>query len=475
MTLEVEVAPEEVRRGLHEAYRRLAQQVKVPGFRPGRVPPEVLRARLGRQPIYDQALELLLPRAYREAVEAQALEPVEDPRFDVVQMGDDKPLIFKAEVTVKPQVTLGPYQGVRVQKTRYEPDDADVEAVLRRLQERLAVLEPVDGPVQRGTFVDIDYDALLDGAPFRGGAARGRTIEVGREQLVPGFDEAIEGMRAGERKEFDLAVPEGYPDKGLAGKRLSFSVVVHSVKVKRLPELDDDLARDVGSYESLEQLKEAIRTTLLDLGRRKGEAELRRQLVERVCLAASVELPEPMIRRRTDTLIRELADQLAAQGLTVERYLELKGQTAADLVNGLEPVARRQLTEELVLEAVARSQGLTADPEEVERRLDALVGKPAGGADGKSERRSKQALRRHEEVRQELRRELEAALARERAVRWLVEHAQVEELPVKGLRDEELEAVAAARIEQAGMDGGSESTNPPPAGGTAPREEAVTP
>ncbi|MEW6048004.1 MAG: trigger factor, partial [Bacillota bacterium] len=299
VSLEVEVPVEEVRKGLDEAYRRLAQRVRIPGFRPGRVPPQVLRARLGRQSVFDEVLELLLPRAYREAVEESRVEPVEEPRFDIVQMEEDKPLVFKAEVTVKPEVKPGTYKGVKAERVVRRVADGDVDRVLRRLQERFAVLEPSEGPVQRGLFAEIDYDALLDGRPFRGGAARGRTIEVGSQRVLPGFDAAIEGMRPGEQRQFELTVPEDYPDKELAGKKLSFSVTVKAVKAKRLPQLDDEFARDVGPYQSLEELRRAIREELQKSADRRSTAELRRQVVEKVAQAASVEVPEPMLRRRT--------------------------------------------------------------------------------------------------------------------------------------------------------------------------------
>ena len=451
VSVEVEVAVEEVQRSLDEAYRRLAQRVKVPGFRPGRVPPAVLRAKLGKQPIYDEALELLLPRAYQRAMDEQGLEPVDEPRFDIVQLEDDKPLVFKAEVTVKPEVKPDGYRGVRVEKKAYEVTDADVERVLRRLQERLAVLEPTDGPVQRGHFVELDYDALLDGKPFRGGAARGRTVEVGREQVAPGFDAAIEGMRPGEQRTFELTLPADYPDAQLAGRKLSFTVTAHSVKAKRLPEPDDEMARDLGSYASLEQLREAIREELRRAAEEKAEQELRRQVAERVVQSVSVEIPEPMLRRRTDTLLREFAEGLARQGLTVERYLELTGRSASELVASVEPEARRQLLEELVLDAVARAEGIEADPAEVDRHVRAILGdEPARPPTG----RQRQQAERRQAAREDLRRHLEVVLRRERAMQWLVEHAQVELRPVQGVADPQLEAEVAARVEAAGQQTG---------------------
>ncbi|HEY8487322.1 MAG TPA: trigger factor [Limnochordales bacterium] len=447
VALEVEVAPEEVQRSLQEAYRRLAERVRVPGFRPGRVPPQVLRARLGRQSIYDEALEVLLPRAYQQAVQEQGLEPVEEPRFDIVQMEEDKPLVFRAEVTVKPEVRLDSYRGLPAQRKVYEVTEADVDRVLRRLQERMAVLEPEEGPVRRGHFVELDYEALLDGKPFRGGAARGRTVEVGREQVAPGFDEAIEGMRPGEERSFQLELPADYPDSQLAGKRLQFRVTVHAVKSRRLPELDDELARDLGQAD-LGALRELVRRELEQILSRRADQELRRQVVDRLIQTVSVEVPEVMLRRRTDSLLQDLAERLARQGLTVERYLQLTGRSASELVGSVEPEARRQLVEEMVLDAVARAEGIEADPQEVERELQLLVGaeqqeQPGGARRG----RDRQARARQQELREDLRRYLQRALRRQRAVDWLVAHAQVQNVPAEGGVDEQAEAEAAAAVE----------------------------
>ena len=450
VSLEVEVSADEVRRSMGEAYRRLAQRVRVPGFRPGRVPPEVLRARLGLQPVYDEALDILLPQAYREAVQQSGLEPIEDPRVDIVQMEEDKPLVFKAEVTVKPEVTLGTYRGVKVERVVRRVSDGDVDRVLRRLQEQLAVLEPVDRPVQRGLYVEVDYDALLDGRPFRGGAARGRTLEVGSEQVLPGFDAAIEGMRPGEQRQFELDVPADYPVKDLAGKRLAFTVTVQAVKAKRLPAVDE-LAQQVGGYADLGELKAAVRRSLEASADRKGRAELRRRVVERVAQEARVEVPEPMLRRRTDRLLRDLAERLAAQGLTVERYLELTGRSAAELVQSLEPEARRQLTEELVLDAVARQESIEPDPDEVERRVEEMMGAIRGGGDAGpvSERRRRQERARQQQLAEELRESVRIGLRRDRTVAWLVEQAEVTEREEEGLgEDESAELAAMLEVQQ---------------------------
>lgn len=451
VSLEVEVPAEEVRRGLQEAYRRLAQRVQVPGFRPGRVPPEVLRARLGSRSVYDEALDILLPRAYREAVEQSRLEPVEEPRVDIVQLEEDKPLIFKAEVTVRPEVSLGGYKGIPVERVVRRVTEADVDRVLKRLQERNAVLEPTDEPVSRGLYAEVDYDALLDGRPFRGGAVRGRTVEVGSEQVAPGFDAAIEGMRAGEQRQFDLTLPADHPDPNLAGKKLSFTVTVQAVKAKQLPAIDDEFARDVGPYQNLEELRAAVRRELQASEERRSRAELRRQVVEKVTQQATVQVPEPMLRRRTDRLIRDLAGRLAAQGLTLERYLELTGRSASDLVHNIEPEARRQLTEEMVLDAVARQEGLEPDPEEVERRVQQTMAayRREREAQPVSERRRREQQARLEALEQDVRESVRVGLRRERAADWLVEHAAVTERSVEGVGpDEAAELAAMLQVEQ---------------------------
>lgn len=447
VALEVEVAAEDVRRGLEAAYQRLARKVKIPGFRPGHVPPQVLKARLGRQPVYDEALESLLPDAYRQAVAETRIEPVDDPHFDVVQMEDDKPLVFRAEVTVKPEAKLGTYKEVPAERRVVRVVDADVDRVLRRIQERFAVLEPAEGAVQRGLFVEVDYEALLEGKPFRGGAARNRTVEIGREQVAPGWDDAVVGMQAGETRQFALKMPDDQSAGEMANKTLSFSVTLRAIKRKRLPELDDDLARDVGAYDSLEALEQAVRNALQEAVDRRASAAFRRQVVDKVVQGASVDIPEPMVSRRTDRLLRNLAERLAAQGLTVERYLELSGRSAAELVKSLEPEARRQLTEEMVLDAVARQEDLKPDPQALDRQVDEVM---TSYARSRSEGEGRRAAspERLAQLREDVRDSLRTSMSRERAVDWLVEHARPEDREVEGVQDDDAELEAIFRVER---------------------------
>ncbi|HHV54238.1 MAG TPA: trigger factor [Firmicutes bacterium] len=374
VALTVEVPAEEVEQAVERAYRRLLPRLRIPGFRPGKAPRSVVEARLGREYLLNEAVEDMVPRAYESAVREYALEPVERPRIKLTQAEPGKPLIFEAQVTVTPEVELGEYRGLEVERPVRAVTEADVERVLDSLQERAAQLVVVERPVQAGDFATIDFAGLLEGKPFRGGAASDYVLEVGRGAFPADFENALIGMKAGETRTVPVRFPDQYSNPELAGKEVQFTVTVKAVREKRVPPRDDELARTVGEFETLEQLRQDIRQRLEQQAEAEAEEKVREALVRRVTSEARVEIPQVMIDRGIDRMLRRFEESLAYRGMTLERYLDVAGKTLEQLRSELAPSATEMVKSELCLAAIARREGLTATEEEVREEVERRVG-----------------------------------------------------------------------------------------------------
>src|SRR5690606_35721805 len=270
--LTVEVDGETVEKALNQAFRKVVKRVTVPGFRKGKVPRAIFERRFGVEVLYEDALDILLPDAYASAVKETGIEPVDRPEIEIEQMEKGKPLIFKATVTVKPEVKLGEYKGLEVPKKDFEVKPEDVDAELEAMRKRQGQLEAVeDGTVEKGDRVIIDFEGTIDGKPFEGGKADGFSLEVGSGRMIPGFEDQLIGMKPGEEKTITVTFPEDYHVKELSGKEASFRIKLHEIKRLRLPELDDEFAQDVSEFDTLEELKKDIENKLKERAKREEE------------------------------------------------------------------------------------------------------------------------------------------------------------------------------------------------------------
>ena len=288
VVLEVEVGQDQVEAAIDRASRRLAQQIKIPGFRPGRAPRSVIEMRVGREVLYQEALDDLIPEVYSQALKENDLVPIDAPELDILDMEDGKPLRFKATIDVKPEVTLGEYKGLEVTKQVARVPNADVERVLETMRERFAELASVekDG-IEQGDFAVIDFTGYIDGQPFPGGAAQGYTLEVGGGSFIPGFEEQLVGAKVDEVRQIVVIFPEDYRAEDLAGKEARFEVKVHEIKEKRYPALNDDFAKDVGDFQTLLELRADIRKRLEDAEEQEAERQLEQDLIAAVVERAS--------------------------------------------------------------------------------------------------------------------------------------------------------------------------------------------
>lgn len=373
--LTVEVDAEKVNEGLDAAFKKVVKNVTVPGFRKGKVPRVIFEKRFGVEALYQDALDILLPEAYEKAVEEAGIEPVDVSKIDIEQMEKGKSLIFTARVIVKPEVKLGQYKGLEVEKMDATVTDEDVENELKRLQENYAELVvKEDGKIEKGDTAVIDFEGFVDGEPFEGGKAENYSLEIGSGVFIPGFEDQLVGMKAGEEKEIEVTFPEEYHAKELAGKPATFKVKVHEVKEKQLPALDDEFAKDVDDeVETLEQLKEKIRKRLEETKKNEAEAALRDAVVEKAAENAEIDIPEVMVKKETDRMLREFDQRLQLQGLNLDLYYQFSGQDEAALREQMKEDAEKRVRVALTLEAIAKAENIEVTEEEVNEELEKMA------------------------------------------------------------------------------------------------------
>jgi trigger factor len=363
--VEAEVGTDELDRRVTQAARQLARNLRVPGFRAGKAPPPVVIQRVGREAVLDEAVRESIAGWYRAAIDEAGVIPIGEPDID---MGDlpkaGEPLRFSIEIGVRPKATLGEYKGLEVTRRQPEVSDETIGSELDSLRERSAKLETVDRQAQRGDFVVMDFAGALDGVPFPGGEGRDQMIELGSGRLVPGFEEQLEGAVGGEDRTVKVTFPDDYPATDLAGKEAEFSVTVREVKAKQLPELDDELAAEAG-FDTLDELREDIRSRLGEIEARRIDGEFREAALDAVVDAATVEVPESLIEARARELWDSMLHSLAHQGITRDAYLRISGRSEDETIEQAKPDAEQALRREAVLAAIAEAESLEPTEDEM--------------------------------------------------------------------------------------------------------------
>lgn len=375
--LHIDVDAEQLEEALDGAYKKVRKKVTVPGFRKGRVPRAILERQYGQGILYEDAIDILLPKVYSEAVKEQDIHPVDQPDVDIDDLEPGKGVTFKVEVDVYPDITLGEYKGLEAEKEVETVTDEDVDNVLNNMRERQSELVVVDSrdEVKEGDFAVIDFKGYLNGEPFSGGAAENHTLEIGSGQFIPGFEEQLIGAKVGEEKEVSVTFPEDYHSEELAGKEVVFKVKINELKEKLLPELDDEFAKDVSEQETLEELKAEVRKDLEEQATRRTDSKLENILVEKVIEGSEIEVPESMVNKQAEYLVEDFSRNLMYQGLDLERYLEMTGQSREEMMENMRPEAETQLKKDLVIDAIADKEGIEVTEEEINKRIDELVEK----------------------------------------------------------------------------------------------------
>ena len=383
--VEVEVAPEDLERELQSAAKALGNDLKIPGFRKGKVPPQVVLQRVGREAVLDEAVRRALPGWYERAIGDAGVAAVGDPDVDLENLPEKgSPLQFSIEVSVRPKATLGEYRGLEVGRREPEVEDEAVDAELERMRESNASLETVERAAATGDFVVLDFLGTVDGEPFEGGEARGYPLELGSDRLVEGFEEQLVGASAGDEREVKVTFPEDYRAEELAGKDAVFAVTVKEVKEKRLPELDEEFAMEAGGFDSLDELREDLANRLREVQEREIDAEFREAAVDAVAAVAEIELPPAIIHAKAHEMWGHTRRRLQQQGLDPAQYLQITGKTEHELIDEAEPDAERALRRESVLAAVIEAESIEASDDELRDSIRQAIAAGGRQADDES-------------------------------------------------------------------------------------------
>ena len=370
--VEAEIPAEEVQRSLEMQARKLGQEMKLPGFRQGKIPPTIVIQRLGRDPILEEAVHGQLTGWYMKAIDDSGIAPVGDPKVDLGDMpGEGKPLTFSFEVGVRPTAELGTYRGIEV--GRREPSVAEeaIDEEVEDLRERSAHLHTVKRPAKDGDFLTIDFEGTVAGEPFPGGEGRDQLIELGSGNLIPGFEEGLVGAVEGERRTVEATFPEDYGAKHVAGKDAVFEIQVKDVKHKHLPDLSDEFASDAAGFDTLDELRENIRERMLERDAEHIDSEFRAAALDAVVADATVDVPDALVEARANELLTRMLHALGHQGIDKAAYLKISGKTERELVDDAKPEAELALKREAVLAAVIKAEAI--EPTE-QQLLDALEG-----------------------------------------------------------------------------------------------------
>jgi trigger factor len=373
--LTVEVDASQVDAALDQAFKKVVQKVQVPGFRKGKVPRKMFEQRFGVESLYQDALDILLPTAYGQAVREAGIEPVDRPEVDVAQMEKGKNLIFKATVTVKPEVKLGDYKNLSIEEKEFTVSEESVDAELKRMQERHAELVAVEeGAAQNGDMAVIDFEGFQDGVAFEGGKAEDYSLELGSGTFIAGFEEQLIGLNVGDEKEITVTFPEEYHSPNLAGKEAVFKVKLNSLKRKNLPALDDEFAKDVSEFDTLEELKADTKKKLEDKTAQEKDQYVREQLVLKAAENAEIDLPAVMVEHELDQMVNEFGQRLQYQGMTLELYYQFSGMDESQLRDQLRADATSRVRTSLTLEAIGKAENIEATEEDVNEELNKLAG-----------------------------------------------------------------------------------------------------
>ncbi|HLS35006.1 MAG TPA: trigger factor [Bacillota bacterium] len=373
LTFEVDVDTFE--KALDQAFNKVVKDVELPGFRKGRIPRQIFESRFGVESLYQDAVDIVLPDAYTKAVEEADIFPVDQPNINLEDIERGKPLVFTATVTVKPEVTLGEYKQLEVEKIDVEVTDEDVDEEMSALQEQHAELViKEEGEVEEGNTVVIDFKGFVDGEAFEGGEAENHSLEIGSGQFIPGFEEQLVGASSGDELEVEVTFPEEYHAEDLAGKEAVFEVKVHEIKEKEVPELDDEFAKDVDEeVETLDELKEKTKEQMLEQRQTEADNAKREQLIEQASDNATVDIPDVMIETEVDQMLNEFQQNLQAQGMTLEMYTQFSGQDEEAIKEQMREDAEKRVKTNLTLEAIIEAEDIQVEEQDVEEELEQMA------------------------------------------------------------------------------------------------------
>ncbi len=372
--LTIEVDAEEFSRAVENAYQKNKGKISVPGFRKGKVPRKMIEQMYGKGVFYEDAANEIIPDAYEKAVEECEETIVSSPKIDVTQIEEGKPFIFTAEVALKPEVTLGAYKGIEVEKVDTTVTDEEIEEDLQQQRENNARTVSVEGrPVQNGDIAVIDYEGFVDGVAFEGGKGENHNLTIGSHSFIDTFEEQLIGKNAGESCEVHVTFPEEYHAKELAGKPAVFQVTVKEIKEKQLPELNDEFAGEVSEFETLAEYKDDIRKKLTEKKEEDAKAKKEDDVIQAIIDGAQMDIPEAMVETQQRQLVDDFAQRLQMQGLSMDQYFQFTGMTYDKMMEQVKPQAESRIQSRLVLEAVAAAENIAASEEEYDAEIERMA------------------------------------------------------------------------------------------------------
>lgn len=372
--LTIEVSAEELEKAIQGAYNKQKKNISIPGFRKGKVPRQMIEKMYGPEVFYDDAANQLIPEAYGKVFDEEDLEIVSQPKIDIVQIEKGKPFIFTAEVALKPEVTLGEYKGLKVDKISNRVTQKEIEAKLAEEQEKNArTVSVTDRPVQDKDEVVLDFEGFVDGVAFEGGKGENYPLTIGSGAFIPGFEEQLIGANLEEEKEVKVKFPEEYHAKDLAGKDAVFKCTVHEIKVKELPELDDEFASEVSEFETLDEYKADIKAKIKEQKIAEGKRKQEDKAVEEAIANAQMDIPDAMVETEVRQMANDFAQRLQQQGLTLDQYFQFTGMTADKMTEELKPQALRRIQTRLVLEAIVKAENIEISDEKIDEEIQKMA------------------------------------------------------------------------------------------------------
>ena len=372
--LSVTVPAEKFDNALDKAFKKVVKQINVPGFRKGKVPRQIFEQRFGVEALYQDAADIVLPEAYGEAIEETGIKPVDQPEIEVQQIEKGQDFKFDATVTVEPEVELGDYKGLEIEKQDADLTDEEVdEAINQQLNQLSEMVVKEDGAVEEGDTVNIDFDGYVDGEQFEGGQADSYDLEIGSGSFIPGFEEQLVGVKAGEEKDVNVTFPEEYHAEELSGKEATFKTKENEIKYKEVPELDDEIANELDSdAETVDQYKENLRKRLAEQKQTEAENVQKEEAIQKASDNAKIDIPKAMVNTELDRMLQEFGQRMQQQGLSLETYFQISGQDESQLREQMKDDAEARVRTNLTLTAIADKEDIEVSEEDIDKELEKM-------------------------------------------------------------------------------------------------------